>query len=119
MRLFDADGNIFDSAPIYGGGASERLLGEWVEAPGNRDEVVLITKGGHPTTRRPRITQKDITEDPEQPLDNLRTDHIDLYFLHRNDPQVPVGVIIEWLNTHMGTGAHPCHRRLKLDAGTT
>lgn len=97
-------GNTFDAAHVYGNGDNERTLGRWIEARGVRDQVVIITKGAHHNQDRRRVTPFDITADLHDSLARLRTDSIDLYLLHRDDPAVPVGPIIEVLNEHLAAG---------------
>jgi aryl-alcohol dehydrogenase-like predicted oxidoreductase len=78
-----------------------------MRARGNRQSVILGTKGGHPhleTMHIPRLSPTDIASDLEDSLRNLGTDHVDLYWLHRDDPQRPVGEIIETLNQHVAQG---------------
>lgn len=94
----------FDTAHVYGGGQSERVLGKWMEARGNRDSVVVLSKGAHHNADRRRVTGFDIASDLHDSLARLRTDHIDLYLLHRDDPDVPVGPIVEALNEHHALG---------------
>lgn len=119
-RLYDtfrsAGGNFFDSAHVYafwlpdGLGASERALGEIVRRRGDRANVLLATKGGHPHMEKgyPRpdryLAPEVIRSDVAESLDRLGTDAIDLYFLHRDDPRVPVGEIIDLLNEHLSLG---------------
>lgn len=86
--------NCFDCANQYG----EEPLGEWMEARGLRDEVVVLTKGAHHNAWRKRVTDYDILSDVHDSLAKLRTDHIDIYLLHRDDPDVAVGPILEVLN---------------------
>lgn len=102
--VFAAGGNTFDAAHNYGNGESERALGEWLETRGVRDHVVILTKGGHPSVDRRRVTPYDITADLFDSLARLRSDYIDLYVLHRDDPNVPVGPIVEILNEHHRAG---------------
>ncbi|MFO7634404.1 MAG: aldo/keto reductase [Caldilinea sp.] len=97
-------GNTFDAAHVYGNGDNERTLGRWIEERGVRDQVVIITKGAHHNQDRRRVTPFDITADLHDSLARLRTDSIDLYLLHRDDPAVPVGPIIEVLNEHLAAG---------------
>ncbi|GMV79369.1 MAG: hypothetical protein AMXMBFR7_05530 [Planctomycetota bacterium] len=99
-----AGGNTLDSAHIYGGGKSERGIGAWMEARGNRDKVLVISKCSHPNGDRKRVTPYDIASDLHDSLARLRTTYIDLYFLHRDDPQLPVGPIVEALNEHKTAG---------------
>jgi 1-deoxyxylulose-5-phosphate synthase len=97
-------GNIVDTAHVYSGGNSERALGRWFEETGRRDDVVVIDKGAHHNADRQRVTPEDITCDMRDNLARLRTDHIDLYLLHRDDPNVPVGPIVECLEEHRRAG---------------
>jgi aryl-alcohol dehydrogenase-like predicted oxidoreductase len=112
----NAGGNFFDSAHCYqfwmpdGLGASERALGEIVRRRGDRDRVILATKGGHPNDRNgyPRpdryLAPEVIAKDIEESLDRLGDDSIDLYYLHRDDRRVPVGEIVDCLNEHVSRG---------------
>jgi aryl-alcohol dehydrogenase-like predicted oxidoreductase len=97
-------GNIVDLAHIYQGGNSERALGRWLQDRGCRDEIVILTKGAHANADRSRVTPEDITSDMRDSLARLKTDRIDLYVLHRDDPEVPVGPIVEALNEHVRAG---------------
>lgn len=91
-----ADGNFIDTADSYmwripgnEGGDSERILGDWLTARGNRDDVVLATKVGS-WPQYPGLSSKNITTAVEGSLRRLRTDRIDLYYAHRDDPDTPV-----------------------------
>jgi aryl-alcohol dehydrogenase-like predicted oxidoreductase len=96
--------NCFDTGHLYGHGTCERALGHWIEQRGVRDEVVILTKGAHFNADRNRVTPFDITSDLFDSLVRLRTNTIDLYLLHRDDPTVPVGPIVEVLNEHQAAG---------------
>lgn len=96
--------NCFDSAHNYGGGGSERALGNWMEARGNREDVVIMTKGCHQSNERKRVTPEDLDSDLTDSLERLKSDYIDIYVLHRDDPDVPVGPIVETLNKHFNDG---------------
>lgn len=100
-------GNFIDTAHIYGDwgggpkGASERIIGEWIEESGRRKDIILATKGSHPDwgfMEIPRVNKAGIEKDVSESLENLRTDYIDLYFLHRDDPNTPVSEIMECLD---------------------
>src|SRR5437016_10468483 len=99
-----AGGNCIDTAHLYNGGKSERALGLWMDQRGNRSEIVVLTKGAHHNADRNRVTEFDIASDLHDSLVRLRTDHADLYLLHRDDPAVPVGEIVEWLDEHRRAG---------------
>ena len=87
-----------DTAHAYGDGASEQVIGDWIQARDNRSEVIVIDKGAHPIRGRSRVDTDSIKEDLQESLCRLKTDYIDLFLLHRDDPAVPVGPIIEVLN---------------------
>lgn len=93
-----------DTAHGYAGGNSERAIGRWMAARGNREQVVILTKGCHPNADRARVTPYDLTSDLYDSLARLQTDYIDIYLLHRDDLSVPVGPIVEVLNEHYRAG---------------
>jgi len=94
----------FDTAHVYAGGDSERAIGRWMTARGNREQMVILSKGVHPNADRQRITPFDITADLYDSLARLQTDYVDMYLLHRDDPSVDVGPIVEVLNEHRRAG---------------
>jgi aryl-alcohol dehydrogenase-like predicted oxidoreductase len=102
--VFAQGGTTFDTAHKYAGGDSERTFGRWVRGRGLREEVVVIGKGAHHNEDRKRVTPFDITADLYDSLARLGFDYIDLYLLHRDDPSVPVGPIVEVLNEHKEEG---------------
>jgi aryl-alcohol dehydrogenase-like predicted oxidoreductase len=102
--VWEHGGRTFDTAHGYGGGKAERGLGAWIASRGVRDEVVILGKGAHPYEGRKRVTPEDITSDLHESLERLGVDVIDLYVLHRDDTDVPVGPIVEILNEHQQAG---------------
>ena len=106
-QFIEMGGNFVDTAHIYGAwepgctSRSELAIGEWLQETGRRDELVLASKGAHPEWGRmdvPRVSPRHIEKDLDESLGYLGTDFIDLYFLHRDDPEVPVGAIIDCLD---------------------
>jgi aryl-alcohol dehydrogenase-like predicted oxidoreductase len=94
QRVVDAalDAGIthFDTAESYGEGASETFLGR---ALGDRrDEVTIATKFGHIAAGAPggQATPETVRAAAEASLERLATDRIDLYYLHRPDPETPI-----------------------------
>ena len=83
----EAGVTFFDTAEIYGTGDSERFLGEILE--GRRDQVVLATKFGWGHERGDGSAAK-VRAAIEGSLERLRTDHVDLYYLHKPDPGTPI-----------------------------
>lgn len=92
--FFSRGGNCFDSAHIYGGGRLETLFGQWQRNRNIRDEVVLIGKGAH----SPRCFPDALKEQLVISLDRLQTDYVDIYFMHRDNLDVPVGEFVDVLN---------------------
>jgi aryl-alcohol dehydrogenase-like predicted oxidoreductase len=100
-----AGGNVIDTAMYYNGGESESVLGQWMEERGNREQLVIITKGCHPTKEEPnRVSPEMISKDLAGSLQRLRVEYVDLYLLHRDDPSQPVGPLVETLNEHIAAG---------------
>ncbi|MEU3985339.1 aldo/keto reductase [Streptomyces sp. NPDC026672] len=91
-----AGGNFVDSADAYSfwvpgnsGGESETILGDWLAARGNRDRVVVATKvSDHPEFRG--LSAANIAAAADASLSRLRTDRIDLYYAHNDDPDTPL-----------------------------
>jgi aryl-alcohol dehydrogenase (NADP+) len=89
-------GNFIDTAdsysawvPGHAGGESETIIGEWTTARGNRDSVVIATKvSRHPKFRG--LSRGNVLAAADASLARLRTDYIDLYYVHYDDPDVPV-----------------------------
>ena len=103
-EVFALGGTAFDTAHVYGNGDNERTFGRWVRSRGIRDEVVVVAKGAHHNEDRKRVTPFDITADLHDSLARFGFDYVDLYVLHRDDPAVPVGPIVEVLNEHRNAG---------------
>lgn len=101
---FELGCNTLDTAHGYAGGDGERVIGRWMEERGNREDIVILTKGAHHNADRKRVTPFDITSDLHDSLARLKTDYIDIYILHRDDPSMAVGPIVEILNEHLKAG---------------
>jgi aryl-alcohol dehydrogenase-like predicted oxidoreductase len=110
----DAGGNFLDTAHCYafwlpaGAGSSECALGDYMRRNGKGD-LVIGTKGGHPGAAGYRRTDhwlsaRRIEADIDDSLGRLAVEAIDLFWLHRDDPRVPVGRIMELLNREIQRG---------------
>jgi len=86
---------FFDTAATYGNGDSERFLGEILE--GRRDEVVVATKFGWGQEVGDGSAE-NARGSLERSLDRLRTDFVDLYYLHKPDPRTPIAETLEALD---------------------
>jgi aryl-alcohol dehydrogenase-like predicted oxidoreductase len=117
FKILDAyleqGGNFIDTAQVYSDwlpgerSSSEKTIGRWLQQRKNRDKIILATKGAHPglaTMHIGRMSRPEIEHDVNQSLQNLRTDRIDLYWLHRDAPAHPVEDIIETLNDQVKAG---------------
>lgn len=78
-----------DTAEMYGNGASEQILGDWMAARGARDRIVLATKAS-PGKKEHPLAAGEIRAAAERSLRNLQTDHIDLYYAHYDDATTPL-----------------------------
>ncbi len=117
FRLLDAfverGGNFLDTAAVYANwipgerNVSEKTIGRWLRERGNREDVVVATKGAHPdlaTMDVPRLSPAEIGADVDASLSHLQVDVIDLYYLHRDDRTRPVEEIMETLHDQVKAG---------------
>jgi aryl-alcohol dehydrogenase-like predicted oxidoreductase len=102
--VYETGINTFDAAHVYGGGACDRVFGQWVASRGVRDKIVLMDKCCHPNKDRRRVTPCDITTDLMDCLARLDFDSVDLFVMHRDDEEVPVGPLVETFNEHIDAG---------------
>jgi aryl-alcohol dehydrogenase-like predicted oxidoreductase len=105
----DRGGNSVDTANIYTNGHSEEIIGDWFAAhPGRRDRVVLGTKffgnlyAGDPNGGG--AGRKGIVQQLENSLRRLRTDYVDLYWLHNFDPVTPIEETLRALDDLVAAG---------------
>ncbi len=103
FRLLDAcfeNGfNAYDTAHSYGAGLTDTELGAWIKSRGIRDEVVILAKCAHPENGiadrvRPEYIRRDLAES----LERLQTDSVELFLLHRDSRDYPVGEIVDALH---------------------
>ncbi|WP_115728526.1 aldo/keto reductase [Actinomyces culturomici] len=95
-----AGGSLVDTADVYSawapgnrGGESEDIIGRWFERHGHRDDVVIATKvAKHPERRG--LSPQNIAACADASLTLLRTDRIDLYYAHEEDPATPIGASV-------------------------
>lgn len=96
-------GNFLDTADVYSewkegnsGGESETIIGKWMKARGNRQQIILATKVAKLTTRR-GLSPANIKAALADSLNRLQTDYVDIYYSHEDDLAVPT---IETLATY-------------------
>jgi len=100
-------GNFLDTARIYadwipgaGRQASEKCIGRWLKSRGMQEHFIVATKGGHPPLigfGRPTLSQAKLTRQTDESRRNLGLDTLPLYYLHRDDPALPVSTIMDTL----------------------
>jgi aryl-alcohol dehydrogenase-like predicted oxidoreductase len=114
----DSGINILDCADVYAGGESERVIGEALTANGKRKDIFITSKVFQPVGDGPNDrgnSKHHILEGCESSLRSLKTDYIDIYFLHRTDFTVPQEETLAALDLlvrqgkirHVGCSTHP------------
>lgn len=108
LRYLEAGGNFIDTADLYAGGKSEEILGELIERHRCRSRVVLATKfnfSGDPTNPNAGgNSRKHIFDAVEASLRRLRTDYIDLYWMHAWDTLTPPEEVAQTLTSLIESG---------------
>ena len=100
-RFYELGGNLFDTAWLYGAGRTKSFFGDWARSRGvKRSSYVLIGKGAHSPLCYPDQVGKQLAKS----LDRMQTDHVDIYFMHRDNPDVPVGEFVDALNVEVKAG---------------
>lgn len=106
FELLDAfvsiGGNLVDTAAAYGNGESERAVGMWLAERANRSRIVIMAKACHHADTD--INPEGIRSGINGNLERLGTDYLDLFLLHRDNPAVPVEVIVDVLNEEVAAG---------------
>jgi 1-deoxyxylulose-5-phosphate synthase len=106
-RALEAGINFFDTANSYSGGSSEEITGRALRDFARRDEIVLATKVYFAARRGPNIgglSRKAIFTEIDNSLRRLGTDYVDLYQIHRWDPDVPIEETMEALHDVVRAG---------------
>ncbi|WP_309398446.1 aldo/keto reductase [Cerasicoccus maritimus] len=105
VSLFDAyferGGNVFDDGSIYRGWATKpSFAGRWMTMRGVREECVIIDKGAH----TPNCTPDYMPDEIDRLLKTNYCGYIDLYLMHRDNLDVPVGEFVDLLNAQIDAG---------------
>jgi 1-deoxyxylulose-5-phosphate synthase len=106
-RAIDAGITFFDTADMYAGGASELVTGQLLRKLISREEAVLATKVFYPTTPGRNgggLSRKHILAAIDASLARLETEYVDLYQIHRWDPDTPIEETMEALHDVVRTG---------------
>ena len=102
-QFFKLGFNCIDTADSYStwasgnkGGESETIIGNWMKARGNRNQIIICTKVGDKISPDKKgLSKKYILSAAEDSLKRLQTDHIDLYQTHKDDPDTPIEETLE------------------------
>ncbi len=107
-QALDAGINFFDTANTYSAGSSEEITGRALRDFADRDEIVLATKVFMPVDRTgpnsKGLSRKAIMSSIDASLRRLQTDYVDLYQIHRWDPEVPIEETLEALHDVVKAG---------------
>lgn len=106
-HALEAGINFFDTADMYSLGVSEEVTGRWLREYGNLDEIVLATKVYFPMSKRPNmggLSRKHIQQACNDSLRRLGVDTIDLYQIHRLDPDTPMEELLAALDHLVAQG---------------
>jgi aryl-alcohol dehydrogenase-like predicted oxidoreductase len=106
-QAVEAGINFFDTANSYSDGSSEEILGRALREFARRDEIVVATKVRFPSRKAPNIgglSRKAIFNEIDGSLKRLGMDHVDLYQIHRWDPDTPIEETMEALHDVVKAG---------------
>ncbi len=112
-RYYEIGGRTIDTARFYamwihnGISKSEKTVGDWLRDRDVRDQMTIITKGGHPEYRNmqySRLAPECIEYDINTSLCVLDLDYVDIYCLHRDDERIPVGEIVDVMDNVVKEG---------------
>lgn len=105
-------GNVLDTGLFYNGGKAEQIIAKWLKDEGLREKIMMTNKAchhfvdsnniHHPEIKR--VKPKFITQDLESSLKHLDVSYIDIYLLHRDDPEEPVSGLMDRLEEHHKEG---------------
>lgn len=106
-------GNVIDTARIYNDwvegeiGRSERVIGDWIKYRDGHEDLIIMTKGGHPKLGQmhtSRLSKEEMTADLDKSLAALGIECIDVYFYHRDDLNRPVSELVETMEDFVRAG---------------
>ena len=106
--FYERGGTMVDTAWGYFAGRADRAVGGWMHTRGVREDMVVLAKGIHTPLNYPDVIGRQLTES----LDRLRTGYVDVYVMHRDNPDVPVGEFVDVLDAEVRAG------RMKIYGGS-
>ena len=106
-QAVEAGINFFDTANVYSDGSSEEIMGDMLWHMARRDEIVLATKVHGTMLAEPQmrgLSRRSVLHNIDASLKRLRTDHVDLYQIHRWDNDTPIAETMEALHDVVKSG---------------
>jgi aryl-alcohol dehydrogenase-like predicted oxidoreductase len=107
-QALDEGVNFIDTAPAYGNGESEKIVGRAIKEYGNREQIIIGTKVGLNQETENKVFRdsrsKSILKEVEDSLRRLQVEYIDLYQVHWPDPQTPISETAETLKKLLEQG---------------
>ena len=98
--FYERGGTVVDTAWNYFAGRADRVVGGWMETRGVREDMVVLAKGLHSPLTYPDVIQRQLRDS----LERLRTDYVDIYVLHRDNLDVPVGEFVDAMDAEVSAG---------------
>ena len=99
-HFYGSGGRIFDTAYIYNNGKGDKYLGDWIKSRKVEDEIIVLGKGAHTPECSPEFIRPQIIES----LERLQINKIDIFCLHRDNPDIPVAEFMDALNEARSEG---------------
>ena len=93
-HFYGAGGRIFDTAYIYNNGKGDKYLGDWINSRNLEKDIIVIGKGAHTPQCQPQFIRPQIIES----LERLNIQTLDIFCLHRDNPDIPVSEFIDALD---------------------
>jgi aryl-alcohol dehydrogenase-like predicted oxidoreductase len=108
LKAIDEGINVIDTAPIYVHGEAEKTVGKALHLSKKRHDVLIATKTGLELTPDQvvvrNLSKERMREELHRSLKNLKTDYIDIYFIHYPDPLIPMEEVAELMNEFYKSG---------------
>ena len=92
-HFYGSGGRIFDTAFIYNHGRGDKYLGDWINARNVEEDVIVLSKGAHTPECEPQYIRPQVL----QSLERLQISKLDIFCLHRDNPDIPVDEFIDAL----------------------
>ena len=93
-HFYGAGGRIFDTAYIYNNGKGDKYLGDWINSRNLEKDIIVIGKGAHTPQCEPQFIRPQIIES----LERLNIQTLDIFCLHRDNPDIPVSEFMDALD---------------------